>query len=112
LFLEQLEKSYHNKTNLYITDKIINLPSELENDENLFLSIDNYINEPQDSIEINLKDIEFNIYKINLKLRSLYDFQIISIKSLLEHKNKYQSYSQLHTDELENFLFEKFLEKI
>ena len=81
-------------------------------EEQFSLNIENYIREPQDSLDIKLKDIHFNMLKIHLKLRSLYDFHIHSLKGILQSRNKNISFSQLHIHELDNFLLEKFLEKI
>ena len=142
LFLEQLENSYHTKENLkysnsYINrinssnsdlqppphisqsnitqSSIINLPSlnqSNSSEDYIMTGIDNYINEAKDSLELNLKDIEFNMFRININLRKLYNFNTHSIKGVLDSNNRNENFNRFHSEELEKFLFEKFLEKI
>jgi hypothetical protein len=105
VFLEKLEKTSKNRTleNSYLFFST-NLPKEYNKQQ-----ISNFINSSQESVKINLEDIEFHLLKLNLKLRKMFDFSPI----YLSDSNTSSTLSQLHLSILHNFILNKLiLEKI
>lgn len=105
VFLEKLEKTSSNRTEsnsflFYNTS----LPSQYDKAE-----ISNFINSTEQSIKINLEDIECHLLKLNLKLRRMFDFTPI----YLTDNQTDSTMSQLHLSILHNFILNKLLlEKI
>lgn len=105
VFLEKLEKKSANRTadNTFLFYNT-SLPKVYNKSD-----IKNFINSKEESIKINLEDIEFHLLKLNLKLRKMFDFTPIYLSD-----NKTDStLSQLHLSILHNFILNKLiLEKI
>jgi hypothetical protein len=105
VFLEKLEKTSKNRTpensSLFFSTS---LPKEYNKQE-----ISSFINLNQESININLEDMEFHLLKLNLKLRRMFDFSPIYFSD----NHTYSTLSQLHLSILHNFILNKLiLEKI
>lgn len=112
VILEKLENLTKNKTeeNSYLFNKnndtsnvsmlSIDKPKE---------SITNFINEPEESVKLNLADVEYNLLRLNFRLRRMYEFYPIYLQDV-KIDNRL---SQLHLNILNNFIFDKLLlEKI
>jgi len=97
VFLEKVENLLKNKTddNKHL---FYNLPKTSTEDH-----IKKFASEPQDSYKINFADIELNLLKLNLKLRKMYEFDIIKLS------NDDIPFNKLHLSIINNFLFDKLL---
>lgn len=104
LFVEKIENllKYSNENNkhLFFEDKTFPLEKQIKN----------FINEPNDSLDIKLADIEYKLLKLNITLRKMYEVNNLSLsENLTVDMNKL---NKIHTSVIESFLFETLLEKI
>jgi hypothetical protein len=110
VYLEKIEKLMQNKNEenknlFYSSPKRSN--NEIFSLTNLEKSIKEFIHEPEESYKINFADMEFNLLKLNLKLRRMYEFDIIELSVNDSEFNK------MHTNIMNTFIFDKLLlEKI
>jgi hypothetical protein len=105
VFLEKLEKTSQNRTE---SNTYLFYNTSLPKDYNK-VNISNFINSTNESIKINLEDIEYHLLKLNLKLRRMFDFTPIYLRD----NQTSSTLSELHLNILHNFILNKLLlEKI
>lgn len=99
VFLEKVENllKYKTEENKHL---FYNLPKVSTEDH-----MKKLVSEPEDSYKINFADVELNLLKLNLKLRKMYEFDIIK----LSNDDLNLPLNKLHIQIINNFLFEKLL---
>jgi hypothetical protein len=100
IILEKFENLAKAKTEE--TAYLFNSTQVLSKDIN---SINGFIREPTDSIKLNFNDIEYELLKINLKLKKMFSFNSFS----LSRDPIYSSLTSLHSSILHNFILNKLL---
>lgn len=109
VYLEKIEKLITNKNekNKHLFYYKNNSCNEIFSISNLEKSIKDYIEEPEQSYKINFADVEFNLLKLNLKLRRMYEFEINELSF------NDSEFSKIHSNIMNTFIFDKLLlEKI
>jgi hypothetical protein len=96
--LERLTKDMNEKNSFLFTNRDV-----LTNNTQ---SIDNFVEEPVESLKINFHDIEFHLLGLNLKLKRMFSFTQINLS---ERDSTYKTLSELHLSILHNFILNKLL---
>lgn len=115
VFLEKIENllKYKNDNNSFLFNnktysqfEVLKISSEKDG-KLIKRSIENYINTPYESYKINFADIEYNLLKLNIALRKMYDVNPIYLHST--KFDNWQFYNKIHNSMLDNFILDKIL---
>jgi hypothetical protein len=111
VFLEKIENLFKNKTEenkfLFFTDKG-NISNRTNNKITIQEEIKNFLKAPKESYKIRFADIEYNLLRLNIKLRRMYEFSpIVLIKETALEEN--ERFSRINIKTMEEFIFEKLL---
>jgi hypothetical protein len=73
--------------------------------DSLSQPVENFIDEPAESLRINFNDIEYHLLRLNMKLKKMFSFTQIK----LADEDTYKTLTDLHISILNNFILNKLL---
>jgi hypothetical protein len=110
--IENFEKWKNEKNKFLFSKKNIFTNNPLQNAFDIENEIKNFISIPEESYKIGYADIEYNLIKLNLKLRKMYELNPFFLIKETSNEEK-ERLSKIHMKTLEDVIFNKLLlEKI